>query len=215
MSRPRDSELLFLGGFRHPPNGDGLLWFVGAIWPAIRAAVPGARITVVGSHPPAEIRALARVDGIDVTGYVPDLAPYMDRASLMVAPLRYGAGIKTKITEAFASSLAVVTTSVGAEGLDVVSGEHLMIADDPGDFARCVMDLLGDSERAEQIGRAGREYIASVCSPEVIEAGLESLLPAVVNRRRPFLPPRGWALKSALLHIQNARSYIGEKIRSV
>ncbi len=208
-ARPRDPELLFLGGFRHFPNRDGLLWFVQAIWPAIRAAVPNARLTVVGSHPTAEVMDLAQVAGVAVIGYAPELEPYMDRASLMVAPLRYGAGIKIKVTEAFASSLAVVTTTVGAQGLDIASGEHLMIADEPAEFARRVIELLYDTERAERIGRAGREYVASICSPRAFEASLESMLAAAVDGRRPIIPPRDWLIQSARTHALRARASLG------
>jgi O-antigen biosynthesis protein len=212
--RPREPELLFLGGFQHFPNCDGLLWFVQAIWPAIRAAVPNARLTVVGSHPTAEVMDLAQVAGVDVIGYAPELEPYMDRASLMVAPLRYGAGMKNKVTEAFASSLAVVTTTVGAQGLDVATGEHLMIADEPEEFARRVIELLGDPKRAEQIGQSGRRLASALCSPAVIESCLESMLAAVVDGRRPIIPSRDWLIQSARTHALWARFSLGRIYRS-
>lgn len=205
----RDPELLFLGGFGHPPNVDGLLWFVRAIWPAIRCAVPAARLTVIGRNPTAEVKDLAKVEGVDVIGYVPELAPYLDRAALMVAPLRFGAGVKTKVVEAMAAGLAVVTTHVGVQGLDVTSGEHLMIADEPEEFARRVIELLGDPERVEQIGRAGRGYVAALCSPAVIKSCLESMLASAVDGRRPIIPPRDWLIQSARTHALRARASLG------
>jgi glycosyltransferase involved in cell wall biosynthesis len=201
---PRGRELLFLGGFRHLPNRDGLLWFVRESWPAIRAAVPLATLTIIGSQLIAEVTDLSKNEGIDVIGYVPEVGPPLDRAALMVAPLRFGAGVKTKVVEAMAAGLPVVTTSVGAQGLDVISGEHLMIADEPAEFARHVVELLGAPDRAERIGRAGREYVTSVCSPEVIAECLESMLAWVVERPRPMILPRRWLLRSA-------RSYLGAK----
>jgi hypothetical protein len=190
-----------LGGFGHPPNADGLFWFVQAIWPAIRSAVPKTRLTVVGSHPTPEVEALTQLEGIDVIGYAADLQPYLDSASLMVAPLRYGAGLKIKVTEALASRLAVVTTTVGAQGLDAVSGKQLLIADEPEEFAQRVIELLGNPERTEQIGRAGHDYITSTCSSKAIDASLDSMLAAVVDRGRPVIPPPDWLVKSAIHYV--------------
>jgi hypothetical protein len=213
--RARDPELLFLGGFRLAPNCDGVLWFVNSIWPAIRAAVPAARLSVVGSHLPDELRDKLQVPGVEVVGYVPEVASSLDRAALMVAPLRYGSGMKNKVTEAMAASLAVVTTSAGAQGLDVVSGKHLEIADEPDTFARRVVELLGDPERAECIGRAGRDYISRVCFPEAIEPRLATLLDAVVASRQLTIPPPYWWVNRVRYSAQRARSYVGRVRRSL
>ncbi len=204
--RERGPELLFLGGFGFPPNRDGILWFANEVWPQIHASRPDASLTVVGSNVTAEVAALSERAGIEVVGYVPDVAPYFDRAAMMVAPLLYGAGVKTKVVEAMAASLPVVTTPVGAQGLEVVSGEHLMIADDGETFARHVVDLLGEPERAGRIGRAGREYVAATVSPEVIEARMGSVLDAVVDRGRPAVPPLGWVVRSAAAKARRARA---------
>ncbi len=155
----------------------------------IRSSVPEARLTVVGSSPTGPILALAELDGIEVAGYVPDLGPYLDRAALMVAPLRYGAGMKSKVVEAMASGLAVVTTEVGAQGLDASDGEHLVVSDEPGDFARAVADLLGDPGRAEAIGRRAREHIGAIRGPEAVASALEASLVSIVGRGGPRLPP--------------------------
>jgi O-antigen biosynthesis protein len=196
--RPRDKELLFVGGFKHAPNVDGILWFAGEVWPAIRAAVPDAMLTVVGSHPPVQVLDLARIEGINVVGYVPEMVPYLDRAALSVAPLRYGAGMKGKVVEAMASGLAVVTTSVGAQGLGAVSGRHLAVADDSGEFVRRVVELLADPDRAERIGCDGREHVRAICSSEAVEVALVDLLAKVVERRRPMIPPSWWIARAAL-----------------
>jgi O-antigen biosynthesis protein len=196
----RGRELLFVGGFRHPPNPDGLLWFAREAWPAVRAEVPDARLTVVGTHPPAEVLDLARVAGIEVVGYVPDTAPYLDRAAVSIAPLRYGGGMKGKVCEAMASGLPVVTTSFGAQGLKAKSGEHLIVADDAVAFARGVVTLLRDRDRAERIGRAGRGLVATICSPEAIERRLEMLLTWIAARPRPLLPLAKWCAKSLKYH---------------
>jgi glycosyltransferase involved in cell wall biosynthesis len=196
-SRERGHELLFLVGFRHAPNADGLLWFARECWPAIRAAVPDARLTVVGSDPPAEVSALAGLGGIEVVGQVPETAPYLDRAALMVAPLRYGAGLKSKVVEGLANGLGVVTTSVGAQGLGAVPEEHLAVADQPEDFARAVIGLLGDPARAEEMGRAGRHLVGGTCSPAAVEGRLEAMIGEVVGRGGPESPPIPWRVRSA------------------
>jgi glycosyltransferase involved in cell wall biosynthesis len=167
------------------------------VGPAIRRAVPDATLTVVGSHPPGEVRDLAGVDGIEVVGYVPETGPYLDRAALSVAPLRYGAGMKGKVVEAMASGMAVVTTLVGAQGLDVVSGRHAVVADEPGEFGRRVVELLADPDRAERIGREGRELVAGICSKEAARGRLDEVLSAVVDRERPAIPPPSWLARSA------------------
>jgi glycosyltransferase involved in cell wall biosynthesis len=195
--RPRGKEALFVGGFKHNPNVDGILWFVAEVWPSVRAESPDATITVVGSHVPASVRDLGRVEGVDVVGYVPRTEPYLERAAVSVAPLRFGAGMKGKVVEAMASGLAVVTTSTGAQGLEAVSGRHLIVADEPEEFARSVVELLADPGRAEDIGRAGRELVDAICSPEAVGLKLEEMLAEVVDRGRPAVPPLGWLLRAA------------------
>jgi glycosyltransferase involved in cell wall biosynthesis len=102
--------------------------------------------------------------------------------------------VKIKVIEAMASSLAVVATSVGAQGLQVVSGEHLVIADEPDRFAAEVLQLLGDPARAEKIGRAGHDYIVAIGSPQVVEPRLAAILDAVVDGRRRKIPSLDWCL---------------------
>jgi glycosyltransferase involved in cell wall biosynthesis len=203
-ARDRVRELLFLGGFRHAPNLDGLLWFAGEIWPEIRSAVPDARLTIIGSEHPAEVDGLSRLEGVEVVGYVPEVGPWLERALLMVAPLRFGAGMKSKVVEAMASGLAVVTTPVGAQGLGAVSGEHLVVADTPAEFARSVVELLLDPVRAEEIGRLGRRHVARLCSPEEVSRHLEELLTEVIGRTGPSIPPAVWWARSTRFHARKA-----------
>jgi glycosyltransferase involved in cell wall biosynthesis len=196
--RPRAREALFVGGFKHAPNIDGIVWFAREVWPRVRAEVPDARLTVVGSYPTPEVLALGQVDGIEVVGQVPDTGPYLDRAAVSVAPLRFGAGMKGKVGEAMVSGLAVVTTTIGAQGLGATSGEHLIVADDPEAFASGLVGLLLDPSRAERIGRAGRALAESLCSPGSAGARLEEILGRVVGRGRPALASPKWLGRSAL-----------------
>src|SRR5690606_18449202 len=127
-------HVMFIGGFGHKPNVDGILWFMAEVWPRLVARDPAFRITIAGSHPPPEVLALAG-DAVTVTGRISaaDLAALYARASVAIAPLRYGAGVKGKVIEAFASGIPMVTTSVGVQGIaDPV--DLAFVADDAGAF---------------------------------------------------------------------------------
>jgi polysaccharide biosynthesis protein PslH len=132
------------------------------IWPRVRAAVPTARFIAVGQDPPAELRALATADsGIEVTGFVADIRPYVRQAAVYVVPLRVGGGTRLKVLDAMAMGKAMVSTSVGCEGIEGRAGEHLVIADAPADFARATVALLNDPGRRLALGRNAREFVES------------------------------------------------------
>lgn len=180
-TRPR--EALFIGHFHHAPNVDGIRWFVHDIWPAVRARHADAQLTIIGTYATAEVRALGAVPGVSVVGYVPDTQPFLDRASVAIAPLRYGAGMKGKVTEAMAAGVPVVTTSAGIQGLGVVHGEHLLVSDDGAGFATSVTELFANPEEAHRIGTAGQEHIREICSTARVEHTLETLIAESVARR--------------------------------
>ncbi len=176
--RPRPPRSLFVGHFRHDPNLDGLSWFVHDIWPLVRMRHPDATVGVIGSYPSAAVHALGAHPGVEVRGYVPDLSLDLDRAAVAIAPLRFGAGMKGKVTDAMAAGLPVVTTSVGAQGLDVVDGRHAMIADTADDFADALSALFEDPDRAAAIGLAGQAHIEAICGPVAIADALRTTLEA-------------------------------------
>jgi glycosyltransferase involved in cell wall biosynthesis len=151
-----DPRIVFTGMMAYYPNHDGALYFADAIWPAIRRALPAARWLIVGAEPPPVVRALDGAAGISVTGRVGDVRPYAWRSGVSVVPLRMGGGTRLKIVEALALGQAVVSTSVGCEGIAVAPGRNLVLADDPAAFAAAVVDLLRDPVRAAAIGAAGR-----------------------------------------------------------
>jgi sugar transferase (PEP-CTERM/EpsH1 system associated) len=154
---PSGSGLLFAGVMDYPPNVDGVMLFARSILPRIRAFVPDVKLSVVGHSPPARVKALGREPGIEVTGYVRDILPYYRRSKVTVVPLRAGGGTRLKILEAMALGRPVVTTGVGCAGLDVRDGVHLLVADDPQQFAYCVVQLLRDDAlRAELVANARR-----------------------------------------------------------
>jgi glycosyltransferase involved in cell wall biosynthesis len=136
-------EIVFLGSMDWMPNQDAVRFFVSDILPRVRASVPDAVFRIVGRNPPAPIRALADAErGIEVTGSVPDVRPYLTRAAVCVVPLRVGGGTRLKIYEAMAMEVPVVSTRIGMEGLPVTDGRELLVADTPEDFAGAVVRLL-------------------------------------------------------------------------
>jgi len=181
MDRPRAPEVVFVGSFSHHPNLDGINWFAQEIWPRVRDTISDAHLTIIGSNAPPEVLAFGKLTGVSVAGYVPDIHPYLDRAAVAVAPLRYGGGVKGKVIEAMACGVPVVTTSIGVQGLNAVSGEHLMLADEPDDFSQAVIALLKDPTSGHRLGLEGQRYVAQVCSPESIEHTLDHLLREVNN----------------------------------
>jgi len=147
--------IVFVGGFRHPPNVDGLLWFCTDIWPQIRGRLPDVELTVVGSHPPAEVQALSALDGVRVVGFVEDLGPVFARARVSVAPLRYGAGQKGKVVTSLGYGVPCIVTGIAAEGLGLDNGQGIMIADEVADFAEAVTEIYKDPMLWEKISTDG------------------------------------------------------------
>ncbi|HZV75516.1 MAG TPA: glycosyltransferase [Conexibacter sp.] len=167
--------LVFVANFAHAPNVDAILDFHATAWPLVRAALPGVRLTLVGSDPPPAVRALAAAD-VEVTGWVPETVPHLDRARVSIAPLRYGAGVKGKVGEALSHGLPVVTTAIGAEGMGIVDGEHALVADGPAAFAAAVARLHEQRALWERLAAAGRAHVAGSLSPDVARDALRALL---------------------------------------
>ena len=153
----RESLAVFTGSLAYPPNADGAEHLLADIWPRVRAAVPGVACAIVGRDPSPRLRARHGRDGVTVTGPVPDVRPYLARAGVFVAPLRAGGGTRLKILEAMASGCAVVTTTVGAEGLAVQHGRDLILADDPESFAQATVRVLQDLALRCRLGAAARQ----------------------------------------------------------
>jgi len=167
-------SLIFIGVFTHEPNVDAVLYFAHEIWPRVQAEIPNVRWTIVGGHAPQQVLSLAS-DSIEVTGYVPETLPYLLRSWISIAPLRFGAGMKGKVGEAMAAGVPVVTTKFGIQGMGVVPGKHLLVAEDPARFADELIRLLKDKTLRDRIGRAGQDFIASRYSPEAVNRILQEL----------------------------------------
>lgn len=168
-------NIIFMGLMYYYPNVDAVKYFAEKCWPLIRSQVPDVTWSIVGSKPPAGIKQLAALPGVTVTGFVPDVRPYYDDAIVAIAPIQVGSGTRLKILEAMAMRKAVVSTSIGSEGLAVVSGEHLIIEDQPEAFAQAVVQLINDPESRNRLGNAGRtlveaEYSWERCGDRLLRA---------------------------------------------
>jgi glycosyltransferase involved in cell wall biosynthesis len=186
--RPQPGEeeadtLLFTGSMDWLANEDGILYFVDQVLPRVREKVPKASLWIVGRRPSQRLRDLpSRVADVHVTGTVDDIRPYMGKGSVYVVPLLVGGGTRIKIFEAMAGGKAVVSTSIGAEGLPVQHGENILLADDPESFARDVVDLLQNSGKREAIGKAARQLVEEHYSWTSVSQVLERVLRQLSER---------------------------------
>ncbi|MGQ9524781.1 MAG: glycosyltransferase family 4 protein [Armatimonadota bacterium] len=153
-------RLVFVGSMDWMPNQDGIRWFATRVWPRLHRRCPHATLVVVGRRPSDQVKALASKHGFLLVPDAPDVRPHVAQAEVYIVPLRVGGGTRLKILEALAMEKPVVSTSVGAEGLDVVHGTHLLIADDPNAFAEAVEQVLTDRALARNLATAGRELVA-------------------------------------------------------
>jgi polysaccharide biosynthesis protein PslH len=152
--------VVYQGGMDWFPNRDALEYFVRAIFPRVLREVPGVRLIAAGRNPSPQFRArFADVSALEFTGTLPDLRPVIAKSAVCVVPLRIGSGTRLKILEAGAMGKAMVSTTVGAEGLDFVPGREILIADNPAEFARNVIELLGDPARRKTMGEAARRRV--------------------------------------------------------
>jgi sugar transferase (PEP-CTERM/EpsH1 system associated) len=155
----RQAHLVFTGSMDWLPNEDGMLYFVRDILPRIRQLEPDATLSIVGRAPTPAVRRLASETGIEVTGRVDDVRPHVAAATVYVVPLRIGGGTRLKIFEAMAMAKAVVSTTIGAEGLPVGHGANILIADEPARFAQAVVHLIRDPDDRRRIERAARQLV--------------------------------------------------------
>jgi len=160
--RREPRHLVFTGSLDWLPNDDAMRYFVNEILPLVRQKIPDIKLTVVGRNPYPGLIELSKQDpNIIVTGRVDDVRPYMDRAAAYIVPIRVGSGTRLKIYEAMAMELPIVSTTVGAEGLRLVDGRELLIADTPHEFAEGIVKLLSDADLAQGLGRRASELVRS------------------------------------------------------
>ncbi|MDQ4090302.1 MAG: glycosyltransferase, partial [Actinomycetota bacterium] len=173
-------DLVFVGTLSYLPNAEGARWLCEEVLPRL----PGASVALVGSNPPEGVRALAEDSRVTVTGYVRDVAPWYGRARVAVVPLHAGGGTRIKVLEALAHNRPVVSTSVGAEGIDLQPGrDGMLVADGPPEFARACRTLLDDPELAGALASRGRDAVAARASVDVVSGRIAELFASLVATR--------------------------------
>jgi glycosyltransferase involved in cell wall biosynthesis len=182
--QPLGKDILFVGGLTWSPNRDAAQYFMGEILPLIRAAGCQAEVLIVGADPDVKVQHLAASDGhVQLPGRVPDIAQWYARAAVVINPMRGGGGTRLKVLEALAAGRPVVTTRIGAEGLDVSDGKEVCLADDPAAFAEKVLWLLRNREAAQAMGRAGRVLVEARYDWTRCLAPLETLYSGLVPKK--------------------------------
>jgi sugar transferase (PEP-CTERM/EpsH1 system associated) len=178
-------SVIYTGGMNMLANRDAVVHFLDTIWPSIVAQLPGIRFFAVGQDPPPELRAIARRDErVVVTGKVPDIRPYVRQSAVYIVPIRVGGGTRLKVLDAMASGKAIVSTSVGCEGIAARPGEHLVVADSPAEFAASTVALLRDPARRLGLGAAARRLVERKYAWSVVGGQLLHAYDNAVDRCR-------------------------------
>lgn len=178
--------VVFVGSLDWLPNVDGLVWFVADVWPMVREHCPQARLRLVGRNPGPEIQGLAQQPGVELVGTVPDTRPWLSKSEISVVPLRIGGGTRLKIFEAMAMGLPVVSTTLGAEGLQVENGVDVVLADEARSLAEALVDLLRSPAKRAAIGGSARRLVEREFSAESVARQFESICRrAVEEQARP------------------------------
>ncbi|MDT4965809.1 MAG: polysaccharide biosynthesis protein PslH [Acidobacteriota bacterium] len=176
---PKDSLVVFLGSMDWEPNIDGIEYFCKDIWPQVQRAVPDARFRIVGRNPTPGVRRLAS-ESIEVTGTVASVVEHLREAAVVAVPLRIGGGTRLKIFEAMAAGKAVVSTTIGAEGLDVHDGRDILLADDAKSFADSIISVLSNETRRRELERSAAE-LAAQYDWSVVATRFEEMLASVAQ----------------------------------
>lgn len=206
--------LLFVGNFNHTPNLDAVHYFVSEIWPLIKEKVSELKFYIVGHGSDM----LCKFDDQDivVTGFVPDTQPYLQACRVSVAPLRYGAGMKGKIGEAMISGIPVVTTSIGAEGMGLVDGKHVLVADTPVEFAEAVIRLYNDQDLWRNLVASSKDHVQQNFGTKAVAEKLNNLLLSVKRQQKSVeAPQRLSALTSMVILTHNELEYTRRCVESI
>ena len=193
-------DFLFIGGFQHTPNIDAVIFFLEKIYPLVRERLSDAKFYIIGDKAPPEVVVLA-ADNVIVTGLQPDIRPFFESVRLSVAPLRYGAGIKGKINRSMGFGVPVVATSLAVEGMPLIDHEDILIADEPEDFARAVVELYESEELWNRLSKNGVKKTQAHYSVSAVRKRLNRLL-----SDRHTRPPLGRGLKMLTAKIESTQS---------
>jgi glycosyltransferase involved in cell wall biosynthesis len=176
-------SLVFTGHMQYQPNHDGIAWFLGEVMPRLLQRLPEAKLYVVGKDPPTRIRSHAS-NNVVVTGWVPDVRPYVYKAAAYVVPLRMGGGTRLKVAEALSMKKPIVSTRVGCEGIDVVNGESAILADNPEAFVAGIIRVLGDAALQKRLAENGHKLMKDKYDWSVIGKSLQRAYEDVAYRRK-------------------------------
>lgn len=188
LAQPQPASLVFNGSLTYFANYDAMQWFLAEIYPRIRVQMPDAALAITGSTQSVDLTSLALDDSVTLTGFVEDVRIPVAEAAVAMAPIRQGGGTRLKILEAMALGTPVVATSKGAEGLKVVDGEHLLLADDPQRFAEQVVALLADTDLRARLAANARRLVEQRYDWDAIGRRFVALVEETVAARRA-LPP--------------------------
>jgi glycosyltransferase involved in cell wall biosynthesis len=178
-----DLNILFQGSMDWYPNRDAVEFFALDILPLVRAEFPGVKFVIAGRNPPASlVEKLTTLRGVEFTGTVPDIRPYLSLATVVVVPLRLGSGTRIKILEACAAGKAIVSTRVGAEGLELKGGKEIVLADDAAEFAHAVITLMRDPARSEAIGKSARSVVLEHYTHQALRKSLEVVISSLAKQ---------------------------------
>ena len=185
-------DIMFVGGYQHPPNVDAMLYFTKEVFPQLRNLLPGVKLYILGSQAPQAVTKLACND-ILVPGYLPDIYPFFESCRLSIAPLRYGAGVKGKIIQSLACGLPCVASSIACEGMELEEGQDILAADSADDFAKTVTRLYTDKALWERLSRSGFETVQRLYS---IEAATDKLREILQHSNSPLEHEKSRAVPS-------------------
>jgi len=172
--------ILFIGSLEWFPNLDAFKWFYKKIFPLVLKKVPDVKLYVIGKNPPEEIRNI-KDPNVEIYGMVEDIRPFVSKANVCVVPLRIGGGIRIKIIELLSMKKAIVTTSIGIEGIDVIDGEHLIVKDSENDFADTIIKLFNDDDLVYKLGYNGFNLIKNKYGWNIIAEQIENIYKKLIN----------------------------------
>ncbi len=211
------SRILFTGMMNHPPNVDAVCFFAHSVFPKIRKVFPKAQFWIVGRDPADAVKQLETLPGIVVTGFVPDIRKHKAACAVEVVPLRFGAGMRQKILEAWSMKKCVVSTRIGAEGIDYQDGKSILIADDADTMAKQVVKVLHSPELSKKIGRNGYDVVSRCHNPHKLSKEYYDAMVSILKGKKTHGRPMGtiidlrWMLPGMAGGIEDlARSFIGE-----
>lgn len=182
--KPDTKTVVFVGNFRHSPNVSAALWLLREIWPRVHSEVPDARLFIVGGEPDVRMQKFDGNDNVVLTGWVEDVRPYLNQATVVVAPVFEGAGMRTKVLEAWAMQKPVVGTSLAFKGLSTQSGELGYVAEQTEEFVRYVVLLLNNPESAHSMGERARRFVQESFSWDAFAETYDHIYSEILQKRK-------------------------------